>query len=98
MLDYGVTFLHTPIFIDNSSAISIGIHSSTQFSLSFNEQEHPCSMASMAFIDEHNEIAMLQKPKQAAGFHQIVDFLKTSHIAHALTIAPTIYIEHQRQF
>ncbi|KAI3677828.1 hypothetical protein L6452_37098 [Arctium lappa] len=55
-------------------------------------------MASMAFIDEHNEIAMLQKPKQAAGFHQIVDFLKTSHIAHALTIAPTIYIEHQRQF
>ncbi|KAI3758201.1 hypothetical protein L6452_05754 [Arctium lappa] len=38
-------------------------------------------MASMAFIDEHNEIAMLQKPKQADGFHKIVDFLKTSHIA-----------------
>ncbi|KAI3677938.1 hypothetical protein L6452_37212 [Arctium lappa] len=55
-------------------------------------------MASMAFIDEHNEIAMLQKPKQAAGFHQIVDFLKFSHIAHALTVSPTIYIEHQRQF
>ncbi|KAI3718375.1 hypothetical protein L6452_19242 [Arctium lappa] len=55
-------------------------------------------MASMAFIDEHNEIAMLQKPKQAEGFHQIVDFLKTSHIAHALTVAPTIYIEHQRLF
>ncbi|KAI3729850.1 hypothetical protein L6452_18521 [Arctium lappa] len=147
MLDYGVTFLHTPIFIDNSSAISIvnnpvkhsktkhieiryhfirdcnekklvqvvkvhtdnqfadlftkafdGIHSNTQFSLSFNEQEHPSSMASMAFIDEHNEIAMLQKPKQAAGFHQIVDFLKSSDIAHALTVAPTIYIDHQRQF
>ncbi|KAI3735481.1 hypothetical protein L6452_14980 [Arctium lappa] len=147
MMDYGVTFLHTPIFIDNSSAISIvnnpvkhsktkhieiryhfirdcnekklvqvvkvhtdnqfadlftkafdGIHSSTQFSLSFNEQEQPSSMASMAFIDEHNEIAMLQKPKQAAGFHQIVDFLKSSHIAHALTVAPTIYIEHQRHF
>ncbi|KAI3678249.1 hypothetical protein L6452_37534 [Arctium lappa] len=55
-------------------------------------------MASMAFIDEHNEIAMLQKPKQAEGFHQIVDFLKSSHIAHALTVSPTIYIEHQRQF
>ncbi|KAI3692234.1 hypothetical protein L6452_32045 [Arctium lappa] len=55
-------------------------------------------MASMAFIDEHNEIAMLQKPKQAAGFHQIVDFLKTTHIAHALTISPSIFIEHQRQF
>ncbi|KAI3729395.1 hypothetical protein L6452_18052 [Arctium lappa] len=55
-------------------------------------------MASMAFIDEHNEIAMLQKPKQAEGFHQIVDFLKSSHIAHALTVSPTIFIEHQRQF
>ncbi|KAI3685563.1 hypothetical protein L6452_34811 [Arctium lappa] len=52
------------------------------------------SMASMAFIDEHNEIAMLQKPKQAVGFHQIVDFLKSSHIAHALTVSPSIYIEH----
>ncbi|KAI3757855.1 hypothetical protein L6452_05398 [Arctium lappa] len=55
-------------------------------------------MASMALIDEHNEIAMLQKPKQAAGFHQIVDFLKASHIAYALTVSPSIYIEHQRQF
>ncbi|KAI3728791.1 hypothetical protein L6452_17434 [Arctium lappa] len=55
-------------------------------------------MASMAFIDEHNEIAMLQKPKQDAGFHQIVDFLKSSHIAHALTVSPSVYIEHQRQF
>ncbi|KAI3727503.1 hypothetical protein L6452_16119 [Arctium lappa] len=53
-------------------------------------------MASMAFIDEHNEIAMLQKPKQAAGFHQIVDFLKSSHIAYALIVSPSIYIEHQQ--
>ncbi|KAI3729614.1 hypothetical protein L6452_18275 [Arctium lappa] len=52
----------------------------------------------MAFIDEHNEITMLQKPKQADGFHQIVDFLKTSHIAYALTVSPSIYIEHQKQF
>ncbi|KAI3771579.1 hypothetical protein L6452_02744 [Arctium lappa] len=154
MLDYGVTFLHTPIFIDNSSAISIvnnpvkhsktkhieiryhfirdcnekkliqvvkvhtdnqfadlftkafdvgrftflDMYSSTQCFARLKEQEHPNSMASMAFIDEHNEIAMLQKPKQAAGFHQIVDFLKTSHIAYALTVFPSIYIEHQRQF
>ncbi|KAI3684829.1 hypothetical protein L6452_34056 [Arctium lappa] len=61
-------------------------------------QEHSSSMATMAFIDEHNEIAMLQKPTQAEGFYQIVDFLRTSHIAHALTVSPTIYIEHQRQF
>ncbi|KAI3771034.1 hypothetical protein L6452_02186 [Arctium lappa] len=182
MLDYGVTFLHTPIFIDNSSAISIvnnpvkhsktkhieigyhfirdcnetkliqvvKVHTDNQFadlftkafdvgrftflvntayvpntintlcppkkfittlcilfncalnpfSLKFKvfRQERPRSMASMAFIDEHNEIAMLQKPKQAAGFHQIVDFLKTTHIDHALTVSPSIFIEHQRQF
>ncbi|KAI3758716.1 hypothetical protein L6452_06287 [Arctium lappa] len=146
MLDYGVTFLHTPIFIDNSSAISIvnnpvkhsktkhieiryhfirdcnekkliqvvkvhtdnqfadlftkafdEMYSSTKFFTSSKVQEHSSSMASMAFIDEHNEIAMLQKPKQAEGFYQIVDFLRISHIAHALTVSPTIYMEHQRQ-
>ncbi|KAI3672949.1 hypothetical protein L6452_39053 [Arctium lappa] len=175
MMDFGVTFLHTPIFIDNRSAISIvnnhvkhsktkhieiryhfirdcnekklihvvKVHTDNQFvdlftkafdvntayvpniintlcppkkfittlcilftcalnpfSLKFKvfRQERSRSMASMAFIDEHNEIAMLQKPKQAAGFHQIVDFLKTTHTAHALTVSPSIYIEHQRQF
>ncbi|KAI3685126.1 hypothetical protein L6452_34360 [Arctium lappa] len=167
MLDYGVTFLHTPIFIDNSSAISIvnnpvkhsktkhieiryhfirdynekkliqvaKVHIDNQFAdlftkafdvgrftflvtahndslntihlisnlfslkhvLSFS-QESSSSMASMAFIDEHNEITMLQKPKQANGFHQIVDFLKSSHIAYALIVSPSIYIENQKQF
>ncbi|KAI3702443.1 hypothetical protein L6452_28181 [Arctium lappa] len=159
MLDYGVTFLHTPIFIDSSSAISIvnnpvkhsktkhieiryhfirdcnekkliqvvKVHTGNQFvdlltkafdvgrftfldmysstqcitslkEIKFSGKNFQRSMASMAFIDEHNEIAMLQKPKQAAGFHQIVDFLKTTHIAHALTVSPSIFIEHQRQF
>ncbi|KAI3735815.1 hypothetical protein L6452_15333 [Arctium lappa] len=54
-------------------------------------------MAGLQFFDEHNEVAMLQKPKQAEGFHQIVDFIKSTHIAHALTVNPTIYVEHQRQ-
>ncbi|KAI3746135.1 hypothetical protein L6452_08557 [Arctium lappa] len=80
MLDYGVTFLHTPIFIDNSSAISIVNnpvkHSKTkhiEIRTSASVQNTQASMASMAFIDEHNEIAMLQKPKQVAGFHQIAN-------------------------
>ncbi|KAI3716050.1 hypothetical protein L6452_23103 [Arctium lappa] len=55
-------------------------------------------MAGLELFDEHNEVAMLQKPKQAEGFHQIVDFLKSSHIAYALTVNPTIYVEHLRQF
>nr|GEW26918.1 hypothetical protein [Tanacetum cinerariifolium] len=31
-------------------------------------------------------------------FHQIVDFLKASHVRYALTISPTIYVSHIRQF
>nr|GEV19389.1 putative ribonuclease H-like domain-containing protein [Tanacetum cinerariifolium] len=31
-------------------------------------------------------------------FHQIVDFLEASHIRNALTISPTIYVSHIRQF
>ncbi|KAI3770243.1 hypothetical protein L6452_01369 [Arctium lappa] len=99
-LDYGVTFLHTPIFIDNSSAISI-VNNPVKHSKTKHieiRQEHSSLMATMAFINEHNEIAMLQKPKKVAGFHQMVDFLKSSHIAHALTVSPTIYIKHQSQF
>ncbi|KAI3672560.1 hypothetical protein L6452_38651 [Arctium lappa] len=55
-------------------------------------------MAGLEFFDEYNEVAMLQKPKQAEGFHHIVDFLKSSHIAYVLTVNPTIYVEHLRQF
>ncbi|KAI3746647.1 hypothetical protein L6452_09086 [Arctium lappa] len=55
-------------------------------------------MAGLEFFDEHNEVAMLQKPKQAEGFHQIVDFVKSSHIAYALTVNPTICVAHLRQF
>ncbi|KAI3681115.1 hypothetical protein L6452_35898 [Arctium lappa] len=54
--------------------------------------------AGLEFVDDHNELAMLQKPKQAEGFEEIVDFLKASHIAYALTVNPTIYVEHLRQF
>ncbi|KAI3692552.1 hypothetical protein L6452_32369 [Arctium lappa] len=116
MLDYGVTFLHTPIFIDNSSAISIVNnpvkHSKTKhieiryhFIRDCNEKK----LVQVVKVHTDNQFADLFTkafdvgrftflPKQAAGFHQIVDFLKSSHIAHALTVAPTIYIEHQRQF
>ncbi|KAI3758364.1 hypothetical protein L6452_05924 [Arctium lappa] len=54
-------------------------------------------MVELMFVDEHNELAMLLKPKQAEGFHQIVDFLRSSHIAHTLIVNPIICVEHQRQ-
>ncbi|KAJ9560628.1 hypothetical protein OSB04_005788, partial [Centaurea solstitialis] len=69
MLDYGLTFLNTPIYIDNSSAIK-----------------------------EHNRVAYLKKDDSNEDFHEIIDFLTSSHIATAITINPTIYKGHMHQF
>ncbi|GJV45204.1 hypothetical protein Tco_1429740 [Tanacetum coccineum] len=43
-------------------------------------------------------VACLQKTKGSEGFHQIVDFLDTSHIKYALTENPTIYVSLINQF
>ncbi|GKF39505.1 hypothetical protein Tco_0119566, partial [Tanacetum coccineum] len=37
-------------------------------------------------------VAYLQKSERREGFHQIIDFLTTSHIRYALTKIPTIYV------
>nr|GEV84420.1 hypothetical protein [Tanacetum cinerariifolium] len=43
-------------------------------------------------------IAILEKSKHNIDFHQIVDFIEASHIKYALTINPTVYVSHIRQF
>nr|GEV49028.1 retrovirus-related Pol polyprotein from transposon 17.6 [Tanacetum cinerariifolium] len=43
-------------------------------------------------------VAYLQKPEGSEEFHQIVDFLNTSHIRYALTENPTIYVSLIQQF
>nr|GEV43980.1 hypothetical protein [Tanacetum cinerariifolium] len=43
-------------------------------------------------------IAILEKTEHNTDFHQIVDFLEASHIRYALTICPTVYVSHIRQF
>nr|GEX15793.1 hypothetical protein [Tanacetum cinerariifolium] len=43
-------------------------------------------------------IAILEKSEHNFDFHQIVDFVKASHIRYALTINPTVYVSHIRQF
>nr|GEV63989.1 copia protein [Tanacetum cinerariifolium] len=53
---------------------------------------------SLAFYDYHNMIAILEKSEHNVDFHQIVDFVKASHIRYALTINPTVYVSHIRQF
>nr|GEZ00702.1 hypothetical protein [Tanacetum cinerariifolium] len=42
-------------------------------------------MADLAFAPQHNMVAYLEKTKGNAKFHQIVDFLTSSSIHHALT-------------
>nr|GEY35243.1 hypothetical protein [Tanacetum cinerariifolium] len=43
-------------------------------------------MANLAFAPQHNMVAYLEKSESNAEFHQIVDFLTSSFIHHALTI------------
>nr|GEU80602.1 putative ribonuclease H-like domain-containing protein [Tanacetum cinerariifolium] len=55
-------------------------------------------MAKLSFCDYHNMISILEKTEHNIDFHQIVDFIKASHIRYALTINPTVYVSHIRQF
>ncbi|GKC51640.1 hypothetical protein Tco_1074385 [Tanacetum coccineum] len=43
-------------------------------------------------------IAFFKKPEGSKGFHQIVDFLNSTHIKYALTENPTIYVSLIHQF
>ncbi|GKA20360.1 hypothetical protein Tco_0700349 [Tanacetum coccineum] len=52
----------------------------------------------MDFCDKHNMVAFLQKPTRSEEFHQIVDFLASSHIKYALTTNPSIYVPLIEQF
>nr|GEV71984.1 reverse transcriptase domain-containing protein [Tanacetum cinerariifolium] len=43
-------------------------------------------------------VAILEKSKHNADFHPMVDFIEASPIRYALTVKPTIYVSHIRQF
>ncbi|GJS93372.1 ribonuclease H-like domain-containing protein [Tanacetum coccineum] len=43
-------------------------------------------------------VAYLQKLEGSEGFHQIIDFLNSSHIQYTLTENPTIYVSFIKQF
>nr|GEX83174.1 hypothetical protein [Tanacetum cinerariifolium] len=43
-------------------------------------------------------ISILEKYEHNIDFHQIVDFVEASHLRYALTINPTVYVSHIRQF
>nr|GEW10214.1 hypothetical protein [Tanacetum cinerariifolium] len=55
-------------------------------------------MAKLAFCDYHNMIAILEKTEHNTDFHEIVEFLEACHLRYSLTICPTVYVSHIRQF
>ncbi|GJV29413.1 hypothetical protein Tco_1385861 [Tanacetum coccineum] len=55
-------------------------------------------MADLEFINQHNMVACLEKMGENLEFHEIMDFLTSSLIHHALTVSPTIYISYIKQF
>jgi hypothetical protein len=57
-------------------------------------------MAILNFVEEHNQVAYLQKSNEKSGhvFYQIVDFLNTTHIRYVLTVNPTIFVSDIKQF
>ncbi|GJT81781.1 putative ribonuclease H-like domain-containing protein [Tanacetum coccineum] len=55
-------------------------------------------MVGLEFCDKHNMVAYLEKSEGSEGFHQIIDFLTTSHIKNALTECSTLYASLIEQF
>ncbi|GJX84835.1 hypothetical protein Tco_0335609 [Tanacetum coccineum] len=48
-------------------------------------------MSNLKFVETHNLVAFLEKPKESDGFVGIIDFLNASSIRYTLTVNPTIY-------
>ncbi|GKD80030.1 hypothetical protein Tco_1342651, partial [Tanacetum coccineum] len=43
-------------------------------------------MSNLKYVETHNLVAFLEKPKESDGFEGIIDFLNASSIRYALTI------------
>ncbi|GKA86097.1 putative ribonuclease H-like domain-containing protein [Tanacetum coccineum] len=56
------------------------------------------SMANLEFVNQHNMVACLEKTEENFDFHEIVYFLTSSSIHHALTVSPPIYTSYIKQF
>nr|GEZ28066.1 hypothetical protein [Tanacetum cinerariifolium] len=55
-------------------------------------------MARLQFCDYHNMVAILEKGEFNSDFHPMVDFIAASPLMYALTVKPTIFFSHIRQF
>nr|GEU58706.1 hypothetical protein [Tanacetum cinerariifolium] len=108
MLDYGYNFMNTKIYIDNNSALCIVknpvYHSKTkhiEIRHHFIRDCYEKKLINVNHIHTDDNVAdLLTKPFDVGRFQYlvIVDFLEASHIRYALTISPTVYVSHIRQF
>nr|GEV74807.1 xylulose kinase-1 [Tanacetum cinerariifolium] len=55
-------------------------------------------MAVLRYKDEHNKVGYLLKPTGSDDYHQIINFLRASHIRYALTHNPIIFDSLVKQF
>nr|GFA12399.1 hypothetical protein [Tanacetum cinerariifolium] len=55
-------------------------------------------MARLQFCDYHNMVAILEKGEFNTNFHPMVDFIAASPLRYALTVKPTIFVSHIREF
>ncbi|GKC31164.1 hypothetical protein Tco_1038458 [Tanacetum coccineum] len=55
-------------------------------------------MAALKYRDEHNKVGYIKKPKGSDDYHQVLDFLRASHLRYALTHEPIIFDSLVKQF
>nr|GEY16935.1 hypothetical protein [Tanacetum cinerariifolium] len=55
-------------------------------------------MAALQYKAEHNKVGYLLKPTRSDDYHNIIDFLTSSHIRYALTANPVIFDSLVKQF
>nr|GEW82298.1 hypothetical protein [Tanacetum cinerariifolium] len=55
-------------------------------------------MTALRYKDEHNKVGYLLKPTKSDDYHQIIDFLRASHVRYALTHNPIIFDSLVKQF
>nr|GEX09185.1 putative ribonuclease H-like domain-containing protein [Tanacetum cinerariifolium] len=73
------------------------LHSDNQPAQNLNPNS-TSSMAALRNKDEHNKVGYLLKPTGSDDYHQIIDFLRASHIRYALTHNPIIFDSLVKQF
>nr|GEW33344.1 putative ribonuclease H-like domain-containing protein [Tanacetum cinerariifolium] len=56
------------------------------------------SVAALRYKDEHNKVGYILKPTGSDDYHQIINFLRASHIRYALTHNPVIFDSLVKQF